>query len=192
MTSEVREEFDALRRVFRDGFERLFQKLEALEASLDRMLAERDDGPKEWVDGAPWYSHDPVSGKRIEPAFDTSLSGVIDKVVKEYQPGGVTRRTILAHCCESGYRYADAEATLVNLLGSGYLKVVEEDSYNHERDLIALGSEQPSTTRREGRIARQSRQSTTRRPRSRASTAPRPHPRTRMPQRQERPCGLTS
>ena len=104
---------------------------------------ERHHEPKEWVDGAQWYSHDPVTGKRIEPAFDGSLSGVIERVVREHSPGGVTRRTILARCCERGYRYADAEATLVNLLGSGYLNVVEEDSYNHERDLIALGDKPP-------------------------------------------------
>ena len=95
-------------------------------------MAERDDHPE-----------GPERERHHEPQPDTSLSGVIDKVVKEYQPGGVTRRTILARCCERGYRYADAEATLVNLLGSGYLKVVEEDSYNNERDLIALGDTKP-------------------------------------------------
>ena len=67
------------------------------------------------------------------------LSKVVDEAVRDYHPGGVTRREIVCLCLERGYRYADSVHTIMNLVGGGWLAVVEKDGSDPMRDLIGFG-----------------------------------------------------
>ena len=67
------------------------------------------------------------------------MSGIVTEFVKSRDPGGAPRREIIAHCCEAGYRYADADATIRNLVEGRWLKIAESDPDDYRRDLIASG-----------------------------------------------------
>ena len=134
MTEEVREEFSELRREIRAGFDRVIDKIVAVEnaRSIDRWTDKICDKLDEMRDAIP--------EREAEEEPGGALSKVIDEIVRDYHPGGVTRTTLLCKCVERGYRYADATATLRDLLESGWLKTTEQGS-NPLRDLIAFGDD---------------------------------------------------